>query len=99
MEVRKVKKDFMIGNIDVNNVIFNDVLLQNYSYQELDVNGWLTDDIIYSDGFILAIERGQIPTLEMHDTDSYRFASDLQEYHHAIINGVCKNIYFYPEEN
>ena len=99
IQVRKVKKDFMIGNIDVDNTIYNDVLLQNYSYTELNDNGWMTDDIIYSDGFISAIERGLIPALKKFDTDSHRFYNELEEYHHAIIDGVCRNIYFYPEEN
>jgi hypothetical protein len=99
IRVRKVKKDFMVGNIDIDGTIYSDILLDHYSFDELSSNGWMTDDIIYSDGFISAIERGQIPDLRMYDTDSHRFASELEEYHHAIVDGVCRNIYFYPEEN
>lgn len=83
----------MNGNIDLDGVIF-DILVDNYGMKTVVFSDFDTDNAIYSDGFIQAINAGKIPTLELKDTDSHRFYSELEEYHHVIINDECYNVYF-----
>ena len=83
----------MQGNIDCEDLIF-DILVQEHGLNEVCCSEFDTDNAIYSDGFIHAIEEGKIPMLKLHPTDSHRFHNDLEEYHHVIINDECYNVYF-----
>lgn len=93
MRTRKVETRFMSGNIDVDGVVF-DILVNEYGMSEVCSSDFDLDNAIFSDGFIKAIERGMIPTLKLHPTDSHRLFNDLKEYHHVIINNECYNVYF-----
>jgi len=84
---------FMRGNLDIENVI-NDILIDAHGCSEVYSSDFDTDNAIYSNGFIDAIEEGKIPMLELHNTDSHRFYNELEEYHHVIINDECFNVYF-----
>ena len=93
MKIRKTQTRFMIGNIDLEGEILN-VLIEEHGQKKVLMSNFDTDNAIYSDGFILAIESGKIPTLELYPTDSNRFYNELKEYHHVIINDECYNVYF-----
>lgn len=93
MNTIKVNTRFMQGNKDVDCVIF-DILVEEYGQEAVLLSDFDTDNAIYSNGFIKAIEAGKIPTLELYNTDSYRFNNALTEYHHVIINDNCYNVYF-----
>lgn len=97
MKTRKAHTRFMIGNIDLDGEIFH-ILINEYGQKKVLLSEFDTDDAIYSDGFISAIEAGKTPTLELHSTDSHRFHNELKEYHHAIINDKCYNVYFKQTE-
>lgn len=82
----------MNGNIDLDGDIYQ-LLIDTYGHEAvLNSKIGTEDDCIYSDGFIRAIESGLIPSLELKDTDSWRFSSE--EYHHVIINDECYNVEF-----
>ncbi len=83
----------MQGNIDIDGAIL-DILMEEYGQREVLMSDFDTDNAIYSNGFIQAIEDGKIPMLELHKTDSHRFYNDLNEYHHVIISNECFNVYF-----
>ena len=83
----------MNGNIDVDGDIL-DILIDAHGQREVLFSDFDTDNAIYSDGFIKAIEEGKTPMLELHPTDSHRFYNELTEYHHVIINDECFNVYF-----
>jgi hypothetical protein len=83
----------MNGNIDLDGVIL-DVLTDEHGHGAVYSSEFDTDNAIYSDGFILAIEEGKIPMLELHATDCHRFHNELEEYHHVIINDECHSVYF-----
>ena len=93
IKIRKINTQFMSGNIDLDGCIF-DILVENYGQQKVLLSDFDTDKAIYSDGFISAIEKGLIPTLDLFDTDSHRFYNELKEYHHVIIGDRCYNVYF-----
>jgi hypothetical protein len=93
LNTRNKKTRFMNGNIDLDGDILN-ILIENYGQKEVMLSDFDTDNAIYSDGFIDAIEAGKIPTLELHTTDSHRHFNELEEYHHVIINDECFNVYF-----
>ena len=91
MKTRKVNTRFMDGNIDVEGAIF-DALLDKYSREEVFASMLCDDNIIYSDGFVSAIERGLVPCL---DRIQEAFDSKIdEEYHHFIIEDKCYVIYF-----
>lgn len=92
LKVRKVQTRFMNGNIDVEGYIF-DLLSNEYGMGVVCSSEFKADEGIYSDGFIYAIERGLIPTIELHPTTKYVF-NGLTEYHHVIINDECYNVFF-----
>lgn len=83
----------MMGNIDLDGVIL-DILISEYGQKTVLFSDFDTDNAIYSNGFISAIESGKIPMLELHPTDSHRFYHEDNEYHHVIINDECFNVYF-----
>lgn len=83
----------MSGNIDLDGYIL-DILIEEHGQIEVMNSEFDTDNAIYSDGFISAIEDGKIPMLELYPTDSHRFSNELEEYHHVIINDECFNVYF-----
>lgn len=97
LNVRNKSTRFMQGNIDLDGVIY-DVLIDTYGHKAVNSSDFDTDNAIYSDNFIYAIEEGKIPTLELFPTDSHRFHNDLNEYHHVIINDECFNVYFKDAE-
>ena len=84
---------FMNGNIDLDGEILN-ILINEYGQKEVLFSDFDTDNAIYSDGFIKAVENGKTPTLKLHSTDSHRVYNELEEYHHVIINDECYNVYF-----
>lgn len=83
----------MNGNIDLDGDILN-ILIEEHGQSAVMLSDFDTDNAIYSDGFISAIEEGKIPTLELFPTNSHRFHNELVEYHHVIINDECYNVYF-----
>lgn len=83
----------MNGNIDLDGDILN-ILIEEHGQSEVMLSDFDTDNAIYSDGFISAIEEGKIPMLELFPTNSHRFHNELSEYHHVIINDECYNVYF-----
>lgn len=91
METRKIKTRFMIGNLDVNNVIM-DLLVDTYGWSVLGQTKWMNDNIIYSDRFIEAINEGKTPELDLIETMGQ--SKSEQEYHHCIIEDVCYHVYF-----
>ena len=93
VNTRSKRTRFMNGNIDVDGEIF-DILVNEYGMKKILESNFDTDNAVYSDGFIRAIEEGKVPTLELHPTDSHRFYNELSEYHHVIINDDCFNVYF-----
>lgn len=95
MKLNTIKKQtsFMNGNIDLDGDILN-ILINEHGQREVLLSDFDTDNAVYSDGFISAIENGKIPMLELHPTDSHRFYNELKEYHHVIINDECFNVYF-----
>lgn len=93
MKVRKTQTRFMNGNIDVDGIVA-DILTDNHGQKAFLTSDFDTDNAIYSDGFIKAIESGLIPCLELLPTDSHRFYNENEEYHHVIINDVCYNVHF-----
>jgi hypothetical protein len=93
IKTRNIKTPRMAGNIDLDGCIF-DILVENYGQQKVLLSDFDTDKAIYSNGFISAVERGLIPTLDLFDTDSYRAYNELEEYHHVIIGDRCYNVYF-----
>ena len=98
IRTRKIETRFMLGNRDIDGEI-SDILRNEHGLKNLLYSNFDTDNAIYSDGFIKAIEDGKIPMLELHDTTSQRFYNELTEYHHVIINGECYNVYFKENEN
>jgi len=93
LNTRKQETRFMNGNIDLDAVIF-DILVEEHGMKAVIESNFDTDNAIYSDGFIKAIENGLVPCLELNNTDSHRFTHDFSEYHHVIINDECYNVYF-----
>jgi len=93
LNTRNKKTRFMNGNIDLDSDIL-DILIEEHGQMEVMTSDFDTDNAIYSDGFISAIEDGKIPMLELHSTDSHRGHNELEEYHHVIINDECYNVYF-----
>ena len=93
MKTRKQETRFMNGNIDMDGEIMN-ILINEHGQKAVLMSDFDTDNAIYSDGFIAAIESGKIPMLELHPTDSHRFYNEFEEYHHVIINDECFNLYF-----
>lgn len=91
MKTLKISTRFMNGNLDVENVIF-DILCDNYSKKEVFESIFGNDDIIYSDGFILAIENGLIPDITRVE-ESFE-TKKIGEYHHIILNDKCFSVYF-----
>ena len=91
METRKIKTRFMIGNLDVNNVIM-DLMVDTYGWSALGQTKWMNDNIIYSDRFIDAINEGKTPELDLIETMGQ--SKSEQEYHHCIIEDVCYHVYF-----
>jgi len=83
----------MNGNIDLDGVIL-DILVTEHGHSLVYSSDFDTDNAIYSDGFISAIEEDKIPMLELHPTDSHTYFNELEEYHHVIINDECYNVYF-----
>lgn len=93
LNTRNKETRFMKGNIDLNGDIL-DILITEHGQRSVLMSDFDTDNAIYSDGFISAIKEGKIPMLKLHQTDSYRFHNELEEYHHVIINNECYNVYF-----
>ena len=93
LNVRKKETRFMNGNIDIDGYIL-DILIEAYGQLSVLSSNFDTDNAIYSDGFIKAIEAGKIPTLELMPTNSYLYHNVLTEYHHVIINDECYNVFF-----
>lgn len=95
MKLKTLNKEtrFMSGNVDLDGDIFN-ILIDEHGLKEVLFSDFDTDNAIYSDGFVSAIEDGKIPMLELHATDSHRMYNALEEYHHVIINDECFNVYF-----
>lgn len=93
MNTQKINTRFMQGNKDIDGEVF-DLLVDEYGMMEVIESNFDTDNAIYSNGFVKAIEEGKIPTLELHNTDSHRMFNELEEYHHVIINDECYNVYF-----
>lgn len=87
----------MNGNIDLDGEILN-ILCDEHGQREAIFSDFDTDNAVYSDGFIAAVEEGKIPMLDLHPTDSHRKYNDLEEYHHVIINNECFNVYFKDAE-
>ncbi len=93
MKTRKTNTRFMHGNIDIDGIVC-DILTNEYGHSDFYSSDFDTDNAVYSDGFICAVEERKTPTLEPFPTDSHRFHNDLEEYHHVIINDECYNVYF-----
>lgn len=93
MRTRKVQTRFMNGNIDIDNVIY-DLLIDEYGHGAVYSSDFDTDNAIYSDGFIRAIENGKVPMLKLSPLDSKWFYNENEEYHHVIINNECYNVHF-----
>ena len=93
LNLRSKTTRFMSGNIDLDGEIL-DILVAEHGHGDVYSSDFDTDNAIYSDGFIEAIEDGKIPMLELFPIDSHRFHNDLEEYHHVIINDECYNVYF-----
>ena len=93
LRTRKANTRFMSGNIDLENDIFN-ILVAEYGMNEVCTSDFDTDNAIYSNNFIRAIDAGKIPTLELYPTNSHTRYNALSEYHHVIINDECYNVYF-----
>lgn len=93
MKTQRVNTRFMQGNKDVDGIIF-DILVEEYGMKAFLESNFDTDNAIYSNGFISAIEKGLIPSLELNSTDSHRYHNENEEYHHVIINDECFNVYF-----
>lgn len=93
LNTRNKTTRFMNGNIDLDGDIFN-ILVDEHGMKSVLDSDFDTDNAIYSNGFIKAIETGKIPMLELHQTDSHRSYNELNEYHHVIINDECYNVYF-----
>jgi len=90
IHTRRIEKRFMQGNLD----IFGDIYDEIRSHYENEVffeSIFAKEDIIYSDGFVHAIEMGLFPELEIHE--SFLAKRD-QEYHHLIVNKKCYVAYF-----
>lgn len=81
----------MIGNLDVDGVIF-DLLVDNFGMKEVCECGISFDDVIFSDGFINSINCGRLP-VELKVYESFLPKKD-NEYHHVIINNECFVMYF-----
>ena len=90
---RNINTRFMQGNIDTKGAIY-DLLVESHGQRAVLESNFDTDNAIYSNGFITAVEEGKIPELTLHSTDSHRMFSELEEYHHVIINDECYNVYF-----
>lgn len=97
LNTRNKSTQLMNGNIDIDGTIL-DILAENHGHGAVYSCGWDPCEAIYSDGFIEAIEGGKTPMLELFPTDSHRHYSELEEYHHVIINDECFNIYFKDAE-
>jgi hypothetical protein len=97
LKTRNKETRFMNGNIDIDGEILN-ILINEHGQKAVYSSDFDTDNAIYSDGFISAIEEGKIPMLELHSTDSQRRFNQLEEYHHVIINDECYNVYFKDAE-
>lgn len=93
LNTRNKETRFMNGNIDLDGDIL-DILIKEHGQREVLFSDFDTDNAIYSNGFISAINAGKIPMLELYPTDSHRFHNELEEYHHVIINDECYNVYF-----
>lgn len=93
LNTRNKATRFMNGNIDLDGDILN-ILINEYGQKEVLFSDFDTDNAIYSDGFIRAIENGKTPMLELCPLSSTQFHNELKEYHHVIINDECFNVYF-----
>ena len=91
MKTRKIETRFMIGNLDVDGEIFS-TLCENYTQSEIFNSLLGSEDVVYSDGFVRAIENGLVPCLDTI-CESCLPKKDA-EYHHFINNDVCYVAYF-----
>lgn len=91
MRTRDIQTRFMSGNVDLDGEIL-DILTEAHGYKEVVFSDFDTDNAIYSNGFIYAIEEGKTPELELHE--SHEMKQGIREYHHVIINDVCYFVYF-----
>jgi len=102
VETRRVKKEFMFyGQIDVYGDI-QDLVKSTYGKENFYDTLWESDDIVYSENFIAAIERDQIPSLKLYPNHEARIACPegfSPEYHHVIINGECYICYFTEQQD
>lgn len=90
INTRNIQSQFMSGNIDIDGEILN-ILIDAHGQKNVYLSDFDTDNAIYSDGFISAINSGLVPELEL----SKSFESKRnQEYHHVIINDECYFVYF-----
>ena len=80
----------MQGNLDAHSDIYNEIR-SHYENKVFFESVFAEDDIIYSDGFVHAIEMGLFPELEIHE--SFLAKRD-QEYHHLIVKDKCYVAYF-----
>lgn len=90
MKTRKIETRFMNGNLDVEGVIV-DILVDKYGCNEA-YSSVFSDDTIYSDGFVNAIEAGKTPILGT-EQEAFKRTND-NEYHHFSQDDVCYTIYF-----
>jgi hypothetical protein len=90
INTRNKETRFMNGNIDIDGEIL-DILIEEYGQKDVLFSDFDTDNAIYSDGFISAIEEGLIPELELFESHKAKYD---KEYHHVIINDDCYVVYF-----
>ena len=91
MKTRKTETRFMSGNIDLEGEVM-DILLENYSREEVYSSMFFEDDIVFSDGFVSAIENGKVPQLDkIYESFEGKIG---EEYHHFVLNDKCYVVYF-----
>jgi len=94
MTTQKVKTQFMMGN--KTSEVF-ELMAEKYDWSQLCNHTIEYDQAIFSDGFIAAMERGQMPILGT-EKESGTNRHGNQEYHHLIDNDVCYVVYFTEED-
>lgn len=91
MITRKANTRFMNGNIDVDGVIC-DLLVNANGWDAVMSTGITFDDVIFSDGFVGALENGLTPVLSTIEKSFMQKKSN--EYHHFIFEDECYVMYF-----
>jgi hypothetical protein len=94
MTTEKVHTDYMVGNRT--SEVF-ELMTEKYDWSEMCNHHIDYDQAIFSDGFISAIKRGQLPILGTEKESGTNLHGG-KEYHHLISDGVCYVVYFTEEQ-